>query len=104
MHASPAPPAVMAGLGPAIHVFAVPREESRGWPAFADHDGGGTGESFIAIPGIGLRAFCVSVVNLLAALLIPSPAILPDTPPGSADSAAIPTRCRIAPPARSATH
>ena len=29
---------VMAGLGPAIHVFAVGIKERRGWPAFAGHD------------------------------------------------------------------
>jgi hypothetical protein len=28
----------MAGLGPAIHVFAAAIKERRGWPAFAGHD------------------------------------------------------------------
>src|SRR5271167_1315596 len=32
---------VMAGLGPAIHVFAAGIKERRGWPAFAGHDDGG---------------------------------------------------------------
>ena len=32
---------VMAGLGPAIHVFAARIKERRGWPAFAGHDDGG---------------------------------------------------------------
>src|SRR5271169_3091048 len=31
----------MAGLGPAIHVFAAGIKERRGWPAFAGHDDGG---------------------------------------------------------------
>jgi hypothetical protein len=29
---------VMAGLGPAIHVFAASIKERRGWPACAGHD------------------------------------------------------------------
>ena len=28
----------MAGLGPAIHVFAASTKRRRGWPAFAGHD------------------------------------------------------------------
>jgi hypothetical protein len=31
--------AVMAGLGPAIHVFHCYEPQRRGWPAFAGHDG-----------------------------------------------------------------
>jgi hypothetical protein len=34
---------VMAGLGPAIRVFADGIKERRGWPAFADHEGGWVG-------------------------------------------------------------
>jgi hypothetical protein len=30
---------VMAGLGPAIHDFAVRNRRRRGWPACAGHDG-----------------------------------------------------------------
>ena len=33
----------MAGLGPAIHVFAACIKKRGGWPAFADHDGGRAG-------------------------------------------------------------
>ena len=29
---------VMAGLGPAIHVFSLTRQERRGWLAFPGHD------------------------------------------------------------------
>src|SRR5271157_5197478 len=48
---------VMAGLGPAIHVFAGGMKERRGWPAFAGHDdrGAATAPVEAFIPRRALR-------------------------------------------------
>src|SRR6266480_1655773 len=45
----------MAGLGPAIHVFAADDTERRGWPACAGHDGGKVHRSWSA--GLGMRVW-----------------------------------------------